>query len=299
MNILITGISGFIGGHLADELTASYYKVFGINHTKKNENIFCCDLLSYEQISQVLIRKKFDWIIHLAALTSVNESWRDPVNFINTNSKMTQNLYKSIQKYSSLTKVILASSASIYGKQKKYPIKENFKPNPIDPYSKSKLEQEKISKKFTNIGTIIIRPFNQTGPGQSHLAISNFAKQIAICEKSEKDIIKIGNLDTLRDYVDIRDTSKAIKLLISKGKTNEAYNICSGKKIKMENILYQLINLSTKKIKILKDKKLIRPVDLPEFWGSHQKITATTGWEPLIPFNKTLLDTLNYWRNYI
>jgi GDP-4-dehydro-6-deoxy-D-mannose reductase len=300
MKILITGISGFVGPHLKNELELAGHDVLGIDRSGDSKKIYSCDLLDKRAVHDFFSLQSFDFVIHLAALTYVVESWKDPQKFLNVNIGMTKNIYAALEELSPTTGVLLVSTSDVYGAQKQFPINENAPLNPGNPYAKSKRAQEDEAFRHTHIRTIISRAFNHAGPGKSmFLAIPAFARQIALCEKGVQENIRVGNLESFRDYTDVRDVVRAYRLLIEKGKPQNAYNICSGQKRKMSDVLSALISLSTKPITVAENPELMRPSDVPEFWGSYNKISLETGWKPTIPFEKTLQDTLDYWRGVV
>jgi len=300
MKILITGISGFVGPHLKNELESAGHDVLGIDRTGDSKKIYPCDLLDEKAVLGFFSLQKFDFVVHLAALTYVVDSWKNPQKFLDVNVGMTKNIYTALEELSPTTGVLLVSTSDVYGAQKQFPINENAPLNPGNPYAESKREQENQAFSHKNIRTIISRAFNHAGPGKSmFLAIPAFARQIALCEKDKQQSISVGNLESFRDYTDVRDVVQAYRLLIEKGKPQNVYNICSGQKRKMSDVLSTLISFSTKPITVIENPELMRPSDVPEFWGDHKKITLETGWNPEIPFEKTLRDTFEYWRSQV
>ena len=183
------------------------------------------------------------------------------------------------------------------------PINENCPLNPTDPYAVSKITQDFLALQYFNaygLKTIRIRAFNHVGPGQSpFFVISAFAKKIAEIEKGTLNEITVGNLDSKRDFTDVRDMVKAYSLIIEKGQPGDVYNIGSGKSYAISEILNKLISFSKKKIDVKIDKSLLRPIDNPELVCDATKIRKIIDWEPKVPIDKTLEDTLNYWRERV
>lgn len=300
MKILITGISGFVGPHLKQELELHTHSVFGIDRSSNDASIFSCDLTKEDDVRGVIERTQPDWIVHLAALTSVVDSWKNPEMYTTINSLMTKNIYEAVQKKSANSKILLTSSSDVYGPRPRYPITEDATPHPQNPYAQSKLAQEKVAHDYSSTATIISRAFNHTGPGTSEsLVVGSFAKQIALCEQNKQKFISVGNLEASRDFLDVRDVIRAYRFLIEKGSPGEIYNICSGTPRKIQWILDTLLSLSNKQIEVKEDPEKMRPSDVPEFYGSSEKIKNITGWSPTIPFEQTLEDTLNYWRRKV
>lgn len=299
MKILITGIHGFVGPYLQRELESAH-EVFGIDVATKEKNIFQCDLQSFDQINDVIATIQPDAVAHLAALSSVAQSWNNPQMIVDLNRTMTQNIYKAIETQKLHSKVLLISSAEVYAKDQAYPLTESSAIGPTNPYAESKVAQEKVTKKFPNIPTVISRSFNHTGPGQRDIfVLSSFAKQIAEIEQGKKEILLVGNLDAKRDFSDVRDVVRAYRLLLEEGPTGEIYNVCSGKSYPVSDLLSMLVSQSTTKITVKQDPDRLRPSDTPEFWGTYTKIQKHLGWKPEISLEKTLSDLLVYWRKEI
>ena len=196
---------------------------------------------------------------------------------------------------------MFVSTADIYGRPKKLPMDEEHTVNLTSPYSKSKYEAEKLCLNYHknhNLNVVISRSFNHIGPKQSiGFVTSDFAKQIADIEKGDtKQVIRVGNLDAERDFTDVRDMAKAYVKLIEKGKPAEVYNICSGKAVKINDLLNMMLKQSSKNIKVKIDKDKFRPVEVPVLYGSYEKFNALTAWKPTIQLEQTLKDILNYWR---
>lgn len=297
MKIAVTGISGFVGPHLSRELISNGHKVIGLDRHERGDNVIKCELTDKQAVSDALSSLNPDAVIHLAALTSVKESWSDPEKYLNVNSIMTRNILEAIANIHHDVRLLITSSSDVYGTQKSFPITESADPQPQNPYAKSKLAQEHVALEFTNEDYIISRSFNHTGPGATDaLVVGAFAKQIAVCERERKKEILVGNLDASRDFLDVRDVVRGYRLLIEKGTTRQKYNICSGQPRKISWILDFLLSQSKVKIEVKQDPERMRPSDVPEYWGSNEKINRETGWAPEIPFEQTLTDTLEYWR---
>ena len=171
----------------------------------------------------------------------------------------------------------------------------------MNPYSISKASADFLSLtyfKYYYLKIIRVRPFNNIGPRQSpEFVCSSFAKQITEVEKGLREpIIKVGNLETKRDFTDVRDMVKAYWLALDKGEPGKVYNICSGSAIQIKGVLNHLLELSSRKVEIMKDPKRMRPSDNPILQGNSSKFRRRSGWKPKIPLEKTLKDILEYWR---
>jgi len=313
MKALITGISGFAGSYLAEFLINKGYKVFGTFFDKSTFSnldgfidkitLYQCDIRNYDNLKKIIKKVQPDEIYHLAAISFVPTSLKDPKLTFDTNLYGTLNLYQAIIELKFNPKILFVGSADEYGvvNENDLPIKEECLLRPMNPYSISKASADFLSYAYFknyNLNIIRVRPFNHIGPRQSlEFVCSSFAKQIAEIEKGLKEsILKVGNLDAKRDFSDVRDVVRAYWLAIQKGKSGEVYNICSGNVVSIKVLLNRLLNMSKKKIKIIQDPKRLRPSDIPLLVGDFKKFTKQTDWKPETPLEKTLKDILNYWR---
>jgi len=316
MKALITGISGFAGSHLAEFLLNKGYKVYGTFYDKStfsNLNgyidkieIFECDIRNYNNLKKIIEKVRPDELYHLAAISFVPTSLKDPKLTFDTNLYGTLNLYQAIIELKIGPKILFVGSADEYGliKNSDLPIKENCPLRPMNPYSISKASVDFLSYAYFknyNLNIIRVRPFNHIGPRQSpEFVCSSFAKQIAKIEKGLKEpMIKVGNLEAKRDFTDVRDIVRAYWLALDKGEPGEVYNICSGRAIQIREFLNNLLELSSKVIKIMADPKRMRPSDNPILQGDSSRFRGKTSWEPEIPLDETLRDTLEYWRKIL
>ena len=311
MKVLITGIAGFVGSHLAEFLIQKKQKLFGtclacesldnIAHIKKKINLTECDITDFDSLSKLINRIKPDRIYHLAAFSSVGESFARPLDAVEINVRGTLYLLEILRNIKKKIKLLVVGSADIYGKVKKkdLPIKETHNLNPVSPYGASKACADLLAYQyFQSYGVFVIRArsFNHTGPRQRQgFVVPDFASQVAKIDLgSSKPIMKVGDLNAKRDLSDVRDVVRAYYLLLEKGRPGEAYNVCSGRAYKIESLLNTFLRFSSKKIKVKKKSKR-RPNEIPVLLGDHSKINAM-GWKPRITVDKTLKDTLNFWR---
>ena len=317
-NILITGISGFAGSFLVEYLLSQNKgKISGtyleeaslgnIENVKTKVNLFKLNLTEEKKVFDTLREAKPDFIFHLAALTSPKASFDNPFETIQNNVKAQLNLLEAVRKLKLLnTRLLITSSPEVYGivEKKDLPIDEDTKLMPASPYAVSKITQDFLALQYFlsyGIKVIRIRPFNHIGPRQSpSFVISAFAKKIAEIEKGKTDdVLFVGNLGSKRDFTDVRDMVAAYGLAVEKCRWGEVYNIGSGKSYTISQVLDKMLSLSRKKIKIRVDESLIRPSDNPDLLCDRTKFTNLTGWKPEILIDKTLKDTLDYWRNII
>ena len=313
--ILITGASGFVGRHLSDYLSSlGEKKLFGTKFSEKREEavgsdieFLKIDLREEKEVFSLIEKIKPDFIYHLAAFTSAANSFSSPKETLLNNISSQINLLEAVRKNNLLnTKILITSSAEVYGNVKKedLPIDEETAFNPTNPYAVSKLTQDFLGRQYYlsyGLKILTARPFNHIGPGQSaDFVVSSFAQKIVEIEKGKRDpILPVGNLNSKRDFTDVRDVVRAYELIAKKGVEGEVYNVGKGKSFKISEILEMLLSYSKVKVKVETDKSLFRPIDNPDLVCDATKLKNLTGWEPKIEIEKTLKDTLDYWRNII
>ena len=309
----ITGLTGFVGSHLAHLLLENNYKVTGTYINEKSASKFNqekevelkqLDLLDEEKTFTTLKTVKPDYIFHLAAISSPRESFKNPKKTFENNISSEINLLEAVKKLDLMeTKILIVSTAEVYGhvSPENLPINENTNLNPTNPYAVSKIAQDFLGLQYflTNKLKIVrVRPFNHVGPGQSpDFVISAFAKRITEIEKGREKVMRIGNLTSKRDFTDVRDMVKAYLLALEKGKLGDVYNLGSGKSYRISEILDLMKKMAKVEIKTEEDPSLMLPSDDPELRCDFSKFNKLTGWNPEIPIEKTLEDTLDYWRN--
>jgi len=316
MKALITGISGFVGSYLAEFLLDKKYKVFGTFYDKSTFSnidnildkieIFECDIRNYNSLKTIIEKVRPDEIYHLAAISFVPNSLKDPKLTFDTNLYGTLNLYQAVIEQKINPKILFVGSADEYGIVDKndIPIKENCPLHPVNPYSISKASVDFLSYAYFrnyNLNIIRVRPFNHIGPRQSpEFVCSSFAKQIAEIEKGMKEpVIMVGNLEAKRDFTDVKDMVRAYWLAIQKAEAGEVYNICSERIVQIKELLNKLLKLSSKKIEVTEDPKRMRPSDNTILQGDCSKFRRRSWWKPKIPLDKTLKDILEYWRKIL
>ncbi len=322
MKALITGITGFAGSHLADYILAHHAAVElhgtrrwrskedATNHLNGRVTFHECDITDAHNVYKVIERVKPDKIIHLAAQSYVAASWDSPSDTFHTNVVGQCNLLEAIKRlrvhgYDPV--IIVAGSSEEYGKVKPddLPIREATPLSPLSPYAVSKVAQDYMGYQYWQsykIRVIRTRAFNHEGPRRGEVfAISDFCKQIAEIERDlRKPVISVGNLDATRDFTDVRDVVRAYWLCTEKCHPGEVYNISSGKGWRIGQVLDMLMEHSTvRRIQVETDLQRLRPSDVPILIGDSSKFRRATGWEPVIPFEKTLVDCLEYWRSRV
>ena len=306
MKALITGVNGFVGPYLVKHLVSNGFEVFGIDRSGKKKVDGCvvdsCDVTDYAAVFAVVNLVKPDLIFHLAGQSSVERSWKEPELTRKVHVLGTRNLLEAVVAGNLKPKVLIVSSAEVYGVPKRLPITEDHPLQPVTPYGESRVEQEKLALEYfrsKGVKLVISRSFNQTGPGQPPAFVcSDFAKQVVAVERGEKGAVVVGNLDVKRDFTDVRDAVVAYLLALQKGKPGEVYNICSGNNYSIRSVLDTLISFSakSKSARIVSDVSKARRNDIPELVGDNTKFQQATGWKPEVSLDQTLSDLLNYWR---
>jgi GDP-4-dehydro-6-deoxy-D-mannose reductase len=214
--------------------------------------------------------------------------------YINTNIGIQVNLFQAAIAQNVTPRFLIISSGSLYDPKAPLPISESSPINPSSPYAVSKLGQEQMAQYYSQRGfeCIVARPFNHIGPGQGPgFIVPDLAQQIVTGET-----VKVGNLDSERDYTDVRDIARAYRLLLENGKAGETYNVCSGKSVSGHQILDGLQKAAGSSAAVEQDPSRMRPADNPVIYGSHDKLTADTGWQPEIKLETTLADVIADWR---
>jgi len=318
MRVLITGITGFAGSHLADYILDNHpdVKVFGlIRWRSRMENILHLKdrihLVEGDLKDLVSLKKSFaeaapDRIFHLAAQSFVPTSWTCPAETFAINAIGQINLFEAILSLGLSPKIQIAGSSEEYGlvNADEVPMKESNPLRPLSPYAVSKVAQDLLGwQYYKSYGLKVVRTrgFNHTGPRRGEVFIcSNFAKQIVEIERKKRDpVIYVGNLEAKRDFTDVRDTVRAYWLSLEKGREGEVYNIGTGKTYSIHEILEMLLSLAEVDVKIEIDPTRLRPSDVPVLLSDSTKFRELTGWAPKIPFSQSLKDLLDYWRERV
>lgn len=313
---LITGITGFVGSHMAELLLKEKFEVHGLcrwrsrkenlEGVKDNVHLVEGDLLDAHSLQEVMMEVRPTHLFHLAAQSFVPASWTSPAVTLEINVVGSCNLFEAVRTAQLNPAIQIACSSEEYGlvKPDEVPIKETNPLGPLSPYGVSKLAMDYLGYQYFksyNLRIVRTRGFNHTGPRRGDVfAESSFAKQIAEIERKKKEpVISVGNLEAERDYTDVRDMVRGYLLAVEKGEPGEVYNICSGKAVKIKNVLDTLLFFSKVKVEVKQDPARMRPSDVPILLGDNSKFVKQTGWKPQIPFEKTMEDLLNYWREKV
>lgn len=314
--VLISGGTGFVGSWLLEEYLKEpdKYDVYAtkkwrsditnVDHIKDKIKWFDMDLSDSHSIESVIKQVKPQKLHHLAAMSFVASSFKYPAQTLEVNLLGSLHLFEAVRRHSPKTVIQIAGSSEEYGIPEVTPITESMLPKPCSPYGLSKLSMTLLAQNYVKaygMRIVTTRTFNHTGPrrGDSFVC-SSFAKQIAEIEIGIKEsVIEHGNLDAIRDFTDARDIVLAYKIAINKCKYGVIYNICSGTEITIKQILMKLASMSDNKIHFKQDPERMRPSDLHTLIGDYSKFKNLTEWTPNIPFDKTLEDLLNYWRERV
>lgn len=300
---LITGATGFVGRLLGAHLQTAGWEIIRWGYPPEPDAI-ACDLTQADQVENALKQSgPLTHVFHLAALTFVPDAIRDPGAAMRVNYQGTVTLAESIRKQLPEARFLYVSSAEVYGPPKESPLTEEHPLFPANPYAISKAAADLYGAflyKSRALDVLRLRPFNHSGPGQSNqFVLSSFARQIADIESGRREpVLRVGNLASARDFLHVNDVLRAYEMAARLGQSGEAYNVCSGQAYRIEDALNTLLSLSEKAITVVQDPERFRPVDVPEFRGSHQKLTAHTGWMPQCSFEELLHDLLTFWRQH-
>lgn len=339
MRVLITGITGFVGSHLAEWLrTREDIEVFGtyrrrsrldnLEHLLPHSHLVEVGVANVNTLREAFLRGKInlinsdladafsvhklvaavrpDRIFHLAAQSFVPGSWNAPGETLQTNIMSQLNLFEGVREAGIDPLIQVAGSSEEYGLvlPDEVPITEHNPLRPLSPYAVSKVTQEMLAYQYWKsygVRSIVSRGFNHTGPRRgANFAESTFALQIARIEKGlQEPVIYVGDLTSYRDYTDVRDMVRAYWLLLEHGEPGEVYNIGTGATHSMQEVLDTYLSMSRVRVEVRPDPTRMRPSDVKLLWADASKFRRATGWEPEIPFTQTLKDLLDYWRTHV
>ena len=316
MRILITGISGFVARHFLTLLNneETHYEVMGIYNNNipdfevdefPNLTIYLrqLNLLNKGLLNDTLIDFYPERIIHLAAQSSVAKSWVHPAETVVDNTTMFLNLIEVIREAGLRPRILSVGSSEEYGKlpENETSLRENLVTNPQSPYGMARTVQRKMMEMYHHhfgLDILHTRSFNHFGPYQtSQFVIPSFARQVAEQFVNGRKVIELsaGNVEISRDFTDVRDVVKAYQSLFNYGKAGETYNVCSGHATYLKDIIKMMGDYVGRKVEITVNPEFFRPTDNLVIAGSNQKIYRDTGWKPLIPFEQSIKDIVDFW----
>ncbi len=315
MRALITGISGFVGSHLAEYLLEhTDWQVAGtvygpeenIEQLRDKLELYPAELSELETVTSILERAKPDHIFHLAAQPLVSLSRRDPWGTLAINIRLQLNILEAGARLGSTARILVVGSSEEYGlvRPDELPIKETNPLRPTSPYAVSKVAQDMLGLQYHlshKLFTVRVRSFNHIGPRQRlGFVAPDFASQIAQAEAGLREpVIQVGNLEPQRDFSDVRDVVRGYHLLITQGEPGEVYNLGSGQAHSVRELLGKLIAMSKIPITVEQDPERLRPTNVPVIVADCTRIREQTGWRPKIVFEQSLQDVLDYWRERI
>jgi GDP-4-dehydro-6-deoxy-D-mannose reductase len=304
--ILVTGIEGFVGGHLARHLTSSGHSVFGLHWADAPAGLpgelHKGDVCDFDGTRSLLEKTRPDGIIHLAGISSVALSESRQMTTYEVNALGTLKLLEAVRQLQLKCRVILISSADVYGRSNiGRPLSEDLPSLPLSPYALSKhmtAEAGRFYRRAFGLDVVILRPFSHTGPGQATTFVfPKVANAIAQIERGKREpIIEMGDLQVRRDYTDVRDVVRAYGLALERCAHGETYNVTSGNPVIIKEGVDYLCGLSRAPVEVRSSAAKFRPHDIPLLTGDSSKFSAATGWKTEIPFTQTLSDLLDYYR---
>lgn len=292
MTVLVTGLSGFVGAFCAEQFPCADLLAGGK----------FVDLRRLEDVTAAVAAIRPEAVIHLAAQSAIPASIANPWETYEINFLGTLNLLTALAETGFRGRCVYVGSADVYGMapEERLPITEEFPMRPLNPYAASKAAAELLCYQWSQTGPfeiVIARPFNHIGPRQSdRFAVASFARQIAACRagRGGRQLV-VGDIDTTRDFSDVRDIVTAYASLLASGRNGEAYNVCSGVERSLREVIQAMLDASGVDMEIRVDPQRLRTTEQRRMRGSFAKLQADTRWQPAIPFEQTLLDTLNYW----
>lgn len=299
MRALVTGASGFVGHHLMAHLADAGDDATGCDRADGT-----VDILDPASVDAVIGASKPEVVYHLAGWADVGGSWANPRETLRANAEGTLNVLLACAEHG-VGRVVAVSSADIYGpvSEADLPLTERSELRPVSPYAASKVAADYIGlQAWLGQGFEVVRAraFNHLGPGQSNKFVAAaLAERVAANEAAEADEVTVGNLSPRRDFTDVRDVVRAYRLLATDGQPGEAYNVCSGEAVAVQELAERLIALADRPMRLVEDPDLFRPVDVPVLLGDSTKLRQATGWERTIDLDTTLGDLLDDMRRRV
>ena len=311
--IAITGVSGFVAGHFIDYLYNNNIECeilgldrgtpkidFGKYADKIDIHFSIVDLMDKDALKTLIENFNPDYVLHLAAFSSVAYSWKYPTESFMNNSNIFLNLIDAVREVDPSCRVLSVGSSEEYGNvtRAELPLKESQRTNPVSPYAVARVSQELMSKVYVkayDMNLIMTRSFNHIGPRQDdRFVIPSFIKRIIDIKNSGKNEgeIETGDTTIIRDFVDVRDVVRAYYMLLTEGTPGEIYNICSGNAYKLSDIIDCIADEVGVKVNTRVNPEFVRPDDNREIVGSAYKIESELGWKPEIDIKDTLKDMI-------
>ena len=305
---LVTGATGFAGGHLVEHLLEDTPRVAAWGHAGGRDlpgaadprvAWSAVDVTDREAVVRALDALRPSAIYHCAGVADVHGSWAASARALRVNVMGTDALVGAVERLALNVPVLVTGSALVYGTSVNA-LTEDSPLAPSSPYGVSKLAQE-MRADLAPGHILLARPFNHAGPRQAAAYVtSSFARQIAEAEAGGREpVLSVGNLEARRDITDVRDTVRAYRLLVERGRPHQPYNVCRGEAYRVGDLLDSLIRQARVRIEVKTDPALLRPNDNPVVLGDASRLQRDTGWAPRIPIDDTLRDLLAYWRRQL
>jgi GDP-4-dehydro-6-deoxy-D-mannose reductase len=310
MRTLVTGVTGFAGGYLAEALLDRGDAVVGIGrtatwppalqHLAGKVELLAADLCDAAKIEAILRETRPECICHLAGYARTGRSFNEADAAWDGNLTTTRRLYEAAARWGSHARILFIGSGLIYGGGDRPP-DESASLRPASPYAASKAAADLLSYQVycaPGLDVVRARPFNHIGPRQSpEFAVAHFARQVVAIERGRQPpVLETGDLRPSRDLTDVRDTVAAYLLLLDKGRSGEAYNVAGGRDFTMQTVLDRLLKQARLTVDLRQRSELVRPSELAAVRADVTKLRGETGWEPRFTLDQTLADTLDYWR---
>jgi GDP-4-dehydro-6-deoxy-D-mannose reductase len=280
--ILVTGAAGFVGTHLVTQL--------------RHAVPFDADVTDAAAVVDAIRQTQPQAVVHLAALSWVPESWREPARAWEVNVVGTVNVLEAVRAESPAARVLAVSTGEVYGNAQRLPTPEDVPVAPVSPYAASKAAAEIActQARLTGLDVVVARAFQHEGPGRDErFAVGSWTRQLAELELAGGGTLQVGNLDVERDITDVRDVCRAYRLLLERSVEPGVYNVATGRSVRMADIVDLLVGMARVPITVEQDPDRLRPADIPVQRGDPSRLREATGWKPEIPLEQTLADTLD------
>ncbi len=316
LKVFLTGMDGFVGGHLVEALLERGDEVTGTvldphqplrasETAQRQVQAVPIDIRQSGALDETLKQVQPGCVFHLAAVSYVPSADSDPLPAFQTNVQGTLQLLEAVRRQCPQSRVMFVSSGEVYGKAdpQQMPLTEDAPVRPANFYAATKRSGElwcEYYHRVHGLDVVLLRPFNHIGPRQSeHFVTSSFARQVAEIEAGHAEpVLQVGNLEAYRDFTDVRDVVVAYLLVAEKAPAGQVLQVCSGRRVQIRQIVDFYLSQAKVKIEVKPDPQRMRPSDVPERWGSFEKLRALTGWQPTIPLEETLQDILDSWRSH-
>lgn len=315
--IIITGYSGFVSNHFIDYLDSlnQYFDIIGISRgsaevpksfEKLRIKVYQGDLKNAAFVKEIITSVNPDYIVHLASDSSVAYSWENPLTSFLNNTNIFLNVVEAVRTSHVNCRILSVGSSEQYGlvDKENIPIKENCLLNPISPYAVARVSQEMLSKIYANsygLDIVMTRSFNHIGPGQTEkFVVSSFVNKIIHKKyRNPNQEFTVGNVDIIRDFLDVRDVVSAYWNLLQNGIGGQIYNVCSGVGYSLKEIIEKILHLAMVDFHYITDALLVRPADNPIIIGSNNKLKSELSWVQKISIDQSLMDIIKYWETQI